>query len=98
MSNDDLSNPDSLILDTAGLARLMKISPASIATLRSRDPIKVPPPFMRRPLRWRREAVLHWMQERERLEQLRIDRAYPVSMTGRVEGEVGLQAAGRRRS
>lgn len=67
----DLRNPASPILDTHGLAALLGISPASIPALRSRSPDKLPPPFLSRPLRWRRETIIRWMDERERQEAIR---------------------------
>lgn len=82
--DNDLTDPDSDILNQVGLARLLHISAASICTLRSRDPIKLPPPFTARPLRWRREAVLAWMAERERREQQRIESSYHPNHPGRA--------------
>lgn len=67
----DLRNPNNAVLDTYGLAALLGISPASIPALRSRSPDKLPPPFLSRPLRWRRETVMRWMDEKERQEATR---------------------------
>lgn len=61
----NLKSPDNTILDVDGLAALLGISPATIPAQRSRTPHKLPPPYLSRPLRWRREAVLLWIQERE---------------------------------
>lgn len=61
----DLTNPNSPILDIDGLAALLAISPASIPARRSRTPERVPPPYLSRPLRWRRETVLRWITEQE---------------------------------
>ena len=61
----DLKNPDSTILDIDGLAALLGISAASIPAQRSRSPEKLPPPFLSRPLRWRRETVVRWMDQQE---------------------------------
>ena len=58
-------SPDNAILDVDGLAALLGISPATIPTQRSRAPHKLPPPYLTRPLRWRRETVLLWIQEQE---------------------------------
>lgn len=58
-------NPDNAILDVDGLAALLGISPTTIPTQRSRAPHKLPPPYLTRPLRWRRTTVLLWIQEQE---------------------------------
>jgi hypothetical protein len=68
------SDPNSPILDLVGLAALLRISPASIPSLRSRTPERLPPPFFNRPLRWRREGVLRWMERKEQAEVERIER------------------------
>lgn len=68
----DLRNPNNPILDVYGLAALLGISSASIPALRSRTPEKLPPPYLSRPLRWRRETAVRWMDEQERREAIRI--------------------------
>lgn len=65
----DLSNPKNPILDCHGLAALLGISVLSIPTQRSRSPHKLPPPYLTRPLRWRRTTVVLWMEKQERAEQ-----------------------------
>src|SRR5207244_1905017 len=47
----------SLVLDVRGLTAMLRISPATISSMRSRNPEKLPVPFLSRPLLWRREAV-----------------------------------------
>lgn len=64
-SSINRKNPDNAILDVDGLAALLGISPATISTQRSRAPHKLPPPYLNRPLRWRRATVLLWIQEQE---------------------------------
>lgn len=66
------SDPSSPVLDPHGLAALLGISAASIPSFRSRNPEKLPAPFLSRPLRWRREAVLRWIEQREREEAERL--------------------------
>lgn len=61
----DLKNPASAVLDIDGLAALLAISPASIPGQRCRSPEKLPPPYLTRPLRWRRETVVRWINEQE---------------------------------
>lgn len=70
----DFADPNSSILDPKGLAGLLGISPATIPALRSRSPERLPPPFLTRPLRWRRETVVRWMDRRERQEEERVER------------------------
>lgn len=67
----DLRNPANAVLDINGLAALLGISAQSIPAQRSRTPHKLPPPFLTRPLRWRREAVVQWMQKQEQMEVAR---------------------------
>jgi hypothetical protein len=67
----DPSNPDSAVLDAEGLAALLCISVATILTQRSRTPEKLPPPFLLRPLRWRRSTVFRWMDHQEQKEDER---------------------------
>lgn len=73
-------DPLSMVLDAVGLAALLGISPATIPSLRSRNPAKLPPPFLTRPLRWRRDAVLKWMERREREEEERHERELATTM------------------
>ena len=68
------------VLSLLDLAALLRISPATIPSMRSRNPEKLPVPFLSRPLRWRREAVLRWMEQREREEQERIDREFSIPL------------------
>lgn len=64
------------VLDRDELAALMGVSPDSIKQMRSRNPAALPTPFLTRPLRWRREVVLRWMESRERSEAARIQRLF----------------------
>lgn len=73
-SATDFANPNSPTLDPKGLAHLLGISPATIPALRSRNPERLPPPYLTRPLRWRRETVVRWMERRERQEEERVER------------------------
>ncbi len=68
------------VLSLRDLAALLQISPATIPSLRSRNPEKLPVPFLSRPLRWRREAVVRWMEQREREEQARIEREFRIPL------------------
>jgi hypothetical protein len=65
---------ESLVLDVQGFARLARIPKATILTLRSRAPDKLPPPFRLRPLRWRTQTIVRWMEEQEQAELERIAR------------------------
>jgi hypothetical protein len=68
------------VLDREALAALIGISAEGVKQMRSRNPLGLPPPFMTRPLRWRREAVIRWMEQREREESDRIQRMFePVA-------------------
>ena len=67
------ADPMGEILGPIGLAALLGISPSTIPSLRSRDPHKLPPPYLTRPLRWRREGVLRWMESREQAELSRLE-------------------------
>lgn len=69
----NFTDPMGEILGPVGLAALLGISPSTIPSLRSRDPHKLPPPYLSRPLRWRREGVLRWMESRELAELRRIE-------------------------
>jgi hypothetical protein len=66
----------SVVLDVQGFAVLAHIPKATILTLRSRSPDKLPPPFRLRPLRWRAETVVRWMEEQEQSELERISRIH----------------------
>lgn len=75
------------VLDIDGLASLLGITPDSVRSFRSRNPLGVPPPFMVRPhLRWRRETVVKWMEAREREESERIRRLFLPSPTRARQG------------
>ena len=67
---------ESAVLDVQGFAVLAHIPKATILTLRSRSPDKLPPPFRQRPLRWRTETVVRWMEEQEQSELERISRIH----------------------
>lgn len=67
---------ESLILGPAELAAAMGLTENTIRTLRSTRPQALPTPFLTRPLRWRRESVLRWMEQREREEAERIRRLF----------------------
>lgn len=82
-SQSDFANPNSPILDPRGLAHMLGISPATIPALRSRNPERLPPPYLSRPLRWRRETVVRWMERRERQEEERVEREF-AAMTRAV--------------
>lgn len=60
-----LDDPGAQIVGINGLARMLGISPATIATKRTRSPEELPPSFLDRPARWRRETVLCWITQRE---------------------------------
>jgi hypothetical protein len=60
------------VLDVQALADLTQIPKATILTMRSRTPEKLPPPFRQRPLRWRRQTVMSWMERQEQEEIARI--------------------------
>jgi len=60
-----LDAPDAQIVGITGLARMLGISPATIATKRTRAPEELPPSFLDRPARWRRETVIRWIAQRE---------------------------------
>lgn len=55
------------VLDSEQLAAVLGLSPNSIASIRSRYPTRLPPPFLTRPLRWRLETVQKWMDQQEKL-------------------------------
>ena len=74
---------DKLVLDIDEVADLLGTSPDGIRSYRSRNPLAVPTPFMTRPLRWRREAVLRWMEQQEREELERIRRLFQPSTRAR---------------
>lgn len=78
------------VLDRAGLADLLGVSAESIKQMRSRNPLALPPPFMNRPLRWRREAVLRWMERREQEEAARIQRLFEPSRSSRTANNRAL--------
>lgn len=61
-------------LDVAAFAMLTLIPKATVLTLRSRSPERLPPPFRQRPLRWRRQTVVQWMKDEESHEIDRIAR------------------------
>lgn len=70
---------ESLILGPAELAAAMGLTENTIRTLRSTRPQALPTPFLTRPLRWRRESVMRWMEQREREEAERIRRLFVPS-------------------
>lgn len=61
------------ILDVAALAAKLGISISSLRARRARDPNSLPPPFLRRPLRWRRATVARWMDQAEHAEGARAE-------------------------
>ena len=65
---------ESAVLDVHAFARLAHIPKATILTLRSRSPDKLPPPFRLRPLLWRAQTVVRWMEKQEQTELERIAR------------------------
>jgi len=65
---------ESAVLDVHAFARLAHIPKATILTLRSRSPDKLPPPFHLRPLLWRAQTVVRWMEKQEQTELERIAR------------------------
>ena len=87
----ELKNPDSPVLDSAGLAALLGISVASIPSIRSRSPEKLPPPYLSRPLRWRRSTVFEWMEEQEAAARQEAETRFAAE-----RGSGGLYAAPHR--
>lgn len=67
---------DLAVLDVQGFSSLAHIPKATILTLRSRSPDKLPPPFRLRPLRWRVQTVVRWMEKQEQHELERIERVF----------------------
>lgn len=78
------------VLDREGLAALMGVSPDSIKQMRSRNPAALPTPFLTRPLRWRREVVMRWMERREQEEAARIQRLFEPSRSSRTANNRAL--------
>ena len=82
------------VLDSKQLAELLGLSPNSIASIRSRYPTKLPPPFLTRPLRWRLETVQRWIDQHEQAELKQAHdferRIQNQSATDRREGASGL--------
>lgn len=72
--SSDSSSADLAILDVQGLSQFTHIPKATILTLRSRSPDKLPLPFRLRPLRWRVLTVVRWMENQEKHELERIER------------------------
>jgi len=73
------ASTDGQIIGIAGLARMLGISPATIASKRTRAPEELPPSYWDRPARWRRETVLRWIAQREALREAdAAKRARPV--------------------
>lgn len=72
------------MLDLAALSALLKLSPATILTQRTRAPDRVPPAWRSRPLRWRRDAVLQWLIEQEKEEQRRVEQRTRVVSIRRI--------------
>lgn len=68
--------PSKDVLDVQGLAALTHIPKATILTLRSRAPDKLPPPFRTHPLLWRTRTVVTWMEKQEQQEMERIARSH----------------------
>jgi predicted DNA-binding transcriptional regulator AlpA len=68
MDRDD----DDEVIDLARLASMLGLSPATILTLRSRDPERVPPAWRTRPLRWVRGEVSRWLRAQAEAEAARI--------------------------
>jgi len=74
-----LDDPDAQVLGISGLARLLGIAPSTITTKRTRAPHDLPPSFIDRPARWRRETVIRWIAQREAEASRRAqERARPV--------------------
>lgn len=92
--NSLLKNPENSILDVDGLAALLGISSASIPSQRSRSPEKLPPPYLTRPLRWRRETVVGWMKEQEERARRDADIGAPSSSSHRAVGSTAPCASG----
>ncbi|WP_299687919.1 hypothetical protein [Hydrocarboniphaga sp.] len=74
---------ESETLDVDAFAVLTLIPKATVLTLRSRSPDRLPPPFRQRPLRWRRQTVVQWMKDEEKHE---IDRIARLTAGLRVRG------------
>jgi len=71
-----LYSNESAVLDIQGFSILAQIPKATILTLRSRAPEKLPPAYWQRPLRWRVETVMRWMEKREQHELGKIERIF----------------------
>lgn len=67
------------VLGPTELALRIGLSVGTIMQRRSKMPQSLPTPFLTRPLRWRREAVERWMEQREREEAERIRRLFVPS-------------------
>jgi hypothetical protein len=59
-------SPEALGINEA--ADLLGITVSSLRARRARDPASLPPPYLNRPLRWRRSTVLSWMTHTEQAE------------------------------
>jgi len=71
-----INSNESAVLDIQGFSILAQIPKATILTLRSRAPEKLPPVYWQRPLRWRVETVMRWMEKREQHELGKIERIF----------------------
>jgi len=74
---------DPSVLGPDELAAIMGLTASTIRNLRSTKPQALPAPFLTRPLRWRREAVVRWMEQQEREEAERIRRLFVPSARAR---------------
>jgi len=74
-NSDPYDDPNSPVLSLIGLARYLGLPHATLKAARSRSPDSLPPPYHRRPLRWRRSTVDRWLTDREREEEQRIEQS-----------------------
>lgn len=73
MIEHDSSKPlHSSSLGIDELSACIGLAVGTIKQLRSRNPAKLPTPYLTRPLKWRAEVVESWMRNREAEEERRI--------------------------
>lgn len=91
---------DDYFVDVAGLARLMRIAPATVYSDLSRSPWKLPPPCRprgRRLLLWDRQAAIDWIKrfEESRSEPLALVASYDKSSRRSGRGRPAKTARAR---
>lgn len=80
---------DDYFVDVTGLARLMRIAPATVYSDLSRSPWKLPPPCRprgRRLLLWDRQAAIDWIK---RFEEVRFEPLTSVASSGKSSHHTG---------